>query len=124
MSKQLDSIRPTSELAIIREAIATMAGCELLACRAAFATLSEAVIQSVKRTTTGELDIAIAYSRTAKAHWLQSGVEILSPYGDSRESCEWGTRDQVRAADATRGGAPDGEDAPGTQQILERGTGG
>ena len=106
MAEQLDHIRPNPELEIIRGAITDLSGCDLLTCREHFATLSNALTRSVQRVSAGDLDIAIAYSRSAQAHWLQSGSEILSPYGDSREACEWGTRQQVRAADAVRGGAP------------------
>ena len=85
--EQIDDIRPSPALERIRVASEGMAGCELATCRAGYAVISEALVAAVGRSLSGDLDVALAYSRPADAHWLQSGPEMRSPYGDERQRC-------------------------------------
>jgi len=83
-------------------AIAGVDDAELVAARKAYAETSELLVQTVQAGQAGALDLAVAYSRQADAHWLQEGVEPKSPYGDGINSYSWGTRDEVKTADAAR----------------------
>jgi hypothetical protein len=77
-------------------------GCELDACREAYGALSDALVPAVTGTHSGDLDIAIAWSRKFKHPWIQNGNELKSPYGDGIESYSWGSREEVESADAGR----------------------
>ncbi len=84
---------------------ATVAGidpAQLPEARKAYGQASELLVETVEASQAGALDLAIAYSRQADAHWLQEGVEPKSPYGDGIHSYSWGTREEVQAADAAR----------------------
>ena len=86
----------------LQASLAGFEGADLPASRTAYAELSELIVASVEPSQAGALDLAIAYSRQADAHWLQEGVEPKSPYGDGINSYSWGTREEVKSADEAR----------------------
>ncbi len=86
----------------LQAALAGFQGADLPAFRAAYAETSELIVAAVEPSQAGALDLAIAYSRQADAHWLQEGVEPKSPYGDGINSYSWGTREEVKSADEAR----------------------
>ena len=72
--------------------------------REGFGPISDELINKVRDSSSasGQYDLAIGYSRDADHHWIQLGVEPSSPYGDGINSYSWGTREEVRTADAAR----------------------
>ncbi len=99
---KLEELGADHELAPLAGEIAGMEGCELDACREHFGVISDTIIAEVPGSHSGELDIAAAWSRKYRHHWIQKGNELISPYGDGIESFSWGTREEVEAADGSR----------------------
>ena len=75
---------------------------DLAAARTAYGSFSEVLIDAVRPSQSGTMDLAVAYSRDADAHWFQEGVQPSSPYGDDIASYSWGRREDVNAADEER----------------------
>lgn len=90
------------KLAPLQQALAPLDPAALAPARQAYAAVSEQLVETLESSQAGALDLAIAYSRRADAHWFQQGVEPKSPYGDGINSYSWGTRDEVKAADEVR----------------------
>ena len=86
----------------LQAAQAGLASEDLAAARTAYGSFSQLLVDTVRPSQSGTLDLAVAYSRNADAHWLQEGVQPLSPYGDDIASYSWGTRAEVNAADEER----------------------
>jgi hypothetical protein len=86
------------------------------ATRAEFGPMSDELINIIQDSSSasGQYDLAVGYSRDADHHWIQVGVEPQSPYGDGINSYSWGSREDVRSADAAREVAM-GNDQFGTQ---------
>lgn len=99
---KLEELGAEHDLAPLAEVIAGMEACELEACRDGFGTISDTIVSRVTGTHSGDLDIAVAYSRKHQHHWIQQGNELASPYGDGIESFSWGTREEVETADSGR----------------------
>lgn len=91
----------TADLEAIDAAIGTLEGCTGDACYAPYGELSGLLIAYIEGSHSGDLDLAVAYSRKHDAEWIQDGVQIRSPYGDDVVSFAWGTRDEVLKADAS-----------------------
>lgn len=72
--------------------------------RDGFGPVSDELIVLIQDSSSasGQYDLAVGYSREADHHWIQSGVEPRSPYGDGINSYSWGTREDVQTADAAR----------------------
>ena len=77
---------------------------DLARVREIYGDLSEIVLTRIEASSSssGELDLAVGYSRAADRHWAQEGVEPKSPYGDGIQSYSWGRRGEVQAIDAQR----------------------
>jgi len=86
---------------------------DLARMREIYGDLSEIVLTRVEASSSssGDLDLAVGYSRAADRHWAQEGVEPKSPYGDGIQSYSWGRRSEVQAVDAQR------EEALGNNQL-------
>lgn len=91
----------TPELVEIDGAIGALDGCSDDACYAPYGALSGLLIAYIEGSHSGDLDLAVAYSRKHDAEWIQDGVQIRSPYGDDVVSFAWGTRAEVLKADAS-----------------------
>ncbi len=79
-----------------------ISGARLGEARSQYGQMSDLLVGKLETSASGELDLAVAYSREIDHHWLQEGVEPRSPYGDGIQSYSWGTREEVQAADAVR----------------------
>jgi len=77
-------------------------GASLVEGRSQYGQMSDLLVGKLETSASGELDLAVAYSRENDHHWLQEGVEPRSPYGDGIQSYSWGKREEVKAADEVR----------------------
>ena len=77
---------------------------DLARIREIYGDLSEILLIRIEASSSssGDLDLAVGYSRSADRHWAQEGVEPKSPYGDGIQSYSWGRRGEVQAIDAQR----------------------
>jgi len=118
LQEQLGQLGEDHALAEMVAVVTEMEACELDACRESFITLSSKLVETIGDTHSGDLDIAVAWSRKHSAPWIQEGNELHSPYGDGIESYSWGNRDEVKGADKVRE-AERGEGVVNTPPIEE-----
>ncbi len=103
LAQSLDKVKLNEEqLSYLRSSVAEIDSADMASSRKSYGLISEALMGTLEPSQAGTLDLAIAYSRRADAHWFQEGVETKSPYGDGINSYSWGTRDEVKAADEVR----------------------
>jgi hypothetical protein len=103
MAKELGSVEsPGAHIGEIVTILGTFRGAEVAAARASYGEISDKLVGTLETSASGELDLAVAYSRELDHHWLQEGVEPRSPYGDGIHSYSWGQRDEVKLADSAR----------------------
>jgi len=89
-------------LGVTAKHLKAIQGVELGEARSQYGQMSDLLVGKLETSASGELDLAVAYSREIDHHWLQEGVEPRSPYGDGIQSYSWGTREEVKAADEVR----------------------
>ena len=89
-------------LAVTAKHLKAMEGASLAEARSQYGQMSDLLVGKLETSASGELDLAVAYSRVNDHHWLQEGVEPRSPYGDGIQSYSWGSREEVKAADEVR----------------------
>ncbi|GEM_PF-5160366 len=104
-------VTSTADLLAIDAAVGALAGCADDACFEPYGALSGLLASYLEGSHSGDLDLAVAYSRRHDAEWIQDGVQIRSPYGDDVVSFAWGSRASVIAADQGS--------ASGTKQVDE-----
>ena len=103
MVKALGSVEsPGGHIGEIVTILGTFNGAELAVARTSYGEISDKLVGTLETSASGELDLAVAYSREWDHHWLQEGVEPRSPYGDGIHSYSWGHRDEVKLADSER----------------------
>ncbi len=103
MAKALGSVEsPGAHIGEIVIVLGGLNGADVAAAREGYGTISDKLVGTLETSASGELDLAVAYSRELDHHWLQEGVEPRSPYGDGIHSYSWGTRDEVKKADSAR----------------------
>jgi len=102
MVEQLTELGADHALAEMVDVVTDMETCELEACRESFSVLSKVLVETIGDTHSGDLDIAIAWSRKHQSPWIQEGNELHSPYGDGIESYSWGLQEEVKGADKVR----------------------
>jgi hypothetical protein len=93
---------PAAHIGEIAALLGGLSRTDVAAARAAYGKISDKLVGTLETSASGELDLAVAYSRELGHHWLQEGVEPRSPYGDGIHSYSWGTRDEVKLADSAR----------------------
>ena len=89
-------------LGVTTKHLKAIQGADLGEARSQYGQMSDLLVGKLETSASGELDLAVAYSREIDHHWLQEGVEPRSPYGDGIQSYSWGTREEVKAADEVR----------------------
>lgn len=62
-----------------------------------FAEISALVVREVSDTRGGDVDMAAACSLPLGWSWLQTGVELRSPYGDAPDQMSWGGCDPKKS---------------------------
>ena len=103
MAAGLGSVEsPGAHLGEIVTILGGLSGADVTAARAGYGKISDKLVGTLETSASGELDLAVAYSRELDHHWLQEGVEPRSPYGDGIHSYSWGSRDEVKLADSAR----------------------
>ena len=103
MAKGLGSVEsPGAHIGEVVTILGGLSGADVTAARAGYGKISDKLVGTLETSASGELDLAVAYSRELDHHWLQEGVEPRSPYGDGIQSYSWGARDEVKLADSER----------------------